>query len=40
MDYRMVARIDYGRVQLLTRTGLDWIAKYPSALSRRSRTSM
>jgi bifunctional non-homologous end joining protein LigD len=22
--YRMAARIDNGRVQLLTRTGLDW----------------
>jgi ATP-dependent DNA ligase len=29
--YRMAARIDNGRVQLLTRTGLDWTAKYPSA---------
>jgi bifunctional non-homologous end joining protein LigD len=28
--YRMAARIDSGRVQLLTRTGLDWTAKYPS----------
>jgi bifunctional non-homologous end joining protein LigD len=27
----MAARIDNGRVQLLTRTGLDWTAKYPSA---------
>jgi ATP-dependent DNA ligase len=24
--YRMAARIDSGRVQLLTRTGLDWSA--------------
>jgi ATP-dependent DNA ligase len=31
--YRMAARIDTGRVQLLTRTGLDWSAKYPSALA-------
>ena len=31
--YRMAARIDSGRVQLLTRTGLDWSAKYPSALA-------
>ena len=30
--YRMAARIDNGRVQLLTRTGLDWTAKYPSAV--------
>jgi ATP-dependent DNA ligase len=29
--FRMAARIDHGRVQLLTRTGLDWTAKYPSA---------
>jgi DNA ligase D-like protein (predicted ligase) len=29
--FRMAARIDKGRVQLLTRTGLDWTAKYPSA---------
>ena len=29
--YRMAARIDHGRVQLLTRTGLDWTEKYPSA---------
>jgi DNA ligase D-like protein (predicted ligase) len=28
--YRMHARIDAGRVQLLTRTGLDWTAKYAS----------
>ncbi len=26
----MSARIDRGRVQLLTRTGLDWSEKYPS----------
>jgi DNA ligase D-like protein (predicted ligase) len=31
--YRMSARIDNGRVQLLTRTGLDWTAKYPSAVA-------
>src|SRR6204780_4319702 len=29
--FRMAARIDNGRAQLLTRTGLDWTAKYPSA---------
>jgi bifunctional non-homologous end joining protein LigD len=29
--YRMAARIDNGRVQLLTQTGLDWTGKYPSA---------
>jgi hypothetical protein len=34
--YRMAARVENGRVQLLTRTGLDWANKYPlvpSALS-------
>jgi ATP-dependent DNA ligase len=29
--FRIAARIDNGRIQLLTRTGLDWTAKYPSA---------
>ena len=28
--YRMAARIDSGKVQLLTRSGLDWTAKYPA----------
>ena len=28
--FRMAARIDNGRAQLLTRTGLDWTDKYPS----------
>ena len=28
--YRMAARIDRGKAQLLTRTGLDWTAKYPA----------
>jgi ATP-dependent DNA ligase len=27
--YRMHARLDRGRAQLLTRTGLDWTHKYP-----------
>jgi DNA ligase D-like protein (predicted ligase) len=31
--YRMAARIDNGRAQLLTRTGLDWTAKYPSVIA-------
>jgi ATP-dependent DNA ligase len=31
--YRMAARIDGGRVRLLTRTGLDWTHKYPSAIA-------
>ena len=29
-DYRMYARLDSGRAQLLTRTGLDWTHKSPS----------
>jgi ATP-dependent DNA ligase len=28
--YRMAARIDHCRVQLLTRKGLDWTSKYPA----------
>jgi ATP-dependent DNA ligase len=28
--YRMHARLDRGAVKLLTRTGLDWTAKYPA----------
>jgi bifunctional non-homologous end joining protein LigD len=28
--YRMRARLDRGRAQLLTRTGLDWTHKYPA----------
>ena len=31
--YRMAARIDNGRVQLLTWTGLDWTEKYPIAIA-------
>jgi bifunctional non-homologous end joining protein LigD len=31
--FRMAARIDNGRVQLLTRTGLDWTGKYPSVIA-------
>jgi ATP-dependent DNA ligase len=31
--YRMAARIDNGRAQLLTRTGLDWTDKYPSVIA-------
>jgi ATP-dependent DNA ligase len=31
--FRMAARIDNGRVQLLTRTGLDWTDKYTSAVA-------
>ena len=27
--FRMHARLDHGEVQLLTRNGLDWTAKYP-----------
>jgi bifunctional non-homologous end joining protein LigD len=28
--YRMHARLDRGKAQLLTRTGLDWTHKYPA----------
>ena len=35
--YRMAARIDNGHAQLLTRTGLDWTDKYPSAVRRPAR---
>src|ERR1700689_2678710 len=31
--FRMAARVDNGRVQLLTRTGLDWTPKYPGAIA-------
>jgi ATP-dependent DNA ligase len=31
--YRMAARIDNGRVQLLTRTGLDWTSKYQGVIA-------
>ena len=31
--FRIAARIDNGRVQLLTRTGLDWTARFPSAVA-------
>jgi bifunctional non-homologous end joining protein LigD len=31
--FRIAARIDHGRAQLLTRTGLDWTDKYPSAIA-------
>jgi hypothetical protein len=34
--FRMAARIDNGRVQLLTRTGLDWAGKYPGAVAAAS----
>jgi ATP dependent DNA ligase domain len=30
--FRMFARIERGRAQLLTRTGLDWSGKYPSVV--------
>jgi bifunctional non-homologous end joining protein LigD len=28
--YRLIARVDHGRVRLLTRNGLDWTAKFPA----------
>jgi ATP-dependent DNA ligase len=31
--FRMAARIDNGRAQLLTRTGLDWSDEYPSIIA-------
>ena len=31
--FRMAARIERGRAQLLTRTGLDWTDKYPSVVA-------
>jgi len=31
--FRMSARIERGRVQLLTRTGLDWSDKYPNVVA-------
>ena len=31
--YRTAAHIDNGHAQLLTRTGLDWTGKYPSAVA-------
>jgi bifunctional non-homologous end joining protein LigD len=36
--FRMAARLDDGRVQLLTRTGLDWTAKYRRAIALQNRT--
>jgi len=30
--YRMHARLDRGKVQLLTRTGLDWSRRYPRTI--------
>ena len=38
--YRMAARIDYGHAQLLTRTGLDWTDKYPSAIAALANLNM
>ena len=35
--YRMHARLDRGAVQLLTRTGLDWTAKYPATAAALAR---
>jgi ATP-dependent DNA ligase len=31
--FRMAARIERGKAKLLTRTGLDWSANYPSLLT-------
>ena len=35
--YRMHARLDRGAVQFLTRTGLDWTAKYPATAAALAR---
>jgi ATP-dependent DNA ligase len=35
--YRMAVRIDKRRARLLTRTGLDWTAKYPAAIEALSK---
>jgi bifunctional non-homologous end joining protein LigD len=37
--FRMAARIERGKVQLLTRSGLDWTAKYPAISAAPSRSS-
>jgi bifunctional non-homologous end joining protein LigD len=34
---RCSSPIDNGRVQILTRTGLDWTAKYPSIIAALSK---
>lgn len=31
--YRMHARLDRGDIRLLTRTGLDWVGKYPTIVT-------
>ena len=36
----MAARIDHGRAQLLTRTGLDWTDKYPSVIAALSKLNV
>jgi bifunctional non-homologous end joining protein LigD len=38
--YRMHARIDGGRVQLLTRTGLDWSHRYPATIKALAKLRM
>src|SRR3954454_20760523 len=35
--FRFHARLDHGRVRLLTRTGLDWTGKYPTIADAVSR---
>jgi ATP-dependent DNA ligase len=37
--FRMAARIEHGRVKLLTRTGLDWSDKYPSVIAALEKAS-
>jgi ATP-dependent DNA ligase len=38
--YRMAARIERGRVKLLTRSGLDWSEKYPETVQALSKLSL
>jgi DNA ligase D-like protein (predicted ligase) len=38
--FRMSARVDRGRAQLLTRTGLDWSVKYPSIIAALGRVKV
>src|ERR1700728_301614 len=35
--YRISARLDHGKVTLLTRSGLDWSAKYPQTVAALSK---
>ena len=39
-DYRLGARIERGKVQLLTRCGLDWMAEYPATAAAFARLAV